>query len=78
MHNIHVKVAAVEGSGECPLKCSHIISIAIGSIYCSGKSLNSYQNTDLGRLHRKWNGILMDQIEYTQNEVNKIISKKDN
>ena len=32
-HRIEVKVAPVSGSGDSPLQCSHITSVAITSIY---------------------------------------------
>ena len=71
-----MNITPVEGSGDSPLQCSHITSIAIGSIDCSKESLDSFQETDLGRLHNKWTEIFQYYNEYTQKELTKIVGKK--
>jgi len=76
-----VKVAPIEGSGESPLHCSHITSIAIGSIYLRHRSdepLDSYQDTDLDRLRGKWADALMHRRDYLDKELRKIMERKGN
>ena len=72
-YNIQVKVSPVKGSEESPQQCSHITSIAIGSInlrHHSEEPLDSYQDTDLERLRRKWADTLTCHIRYTEKEFN--------
>ena len=67
------------GSGESPLQCSHITSIAIGSICVCDRNdepLDSYQDIDLDRLHGKWAKVLMRHRDYLDNELHKIKGKK--
>ena len=69
-----MKVSPIKGSGGSPLQCSHITSIAIGSInlcHHSEEPLDSYQDTDLERLRRKWADTLTCHIRYTEKEFNK-------
>ena len=74
-----MKVKPVKGSGESPLQCSHITSIAIGSIYVRNHNeepLDSYQDIDLDRLRGKWARALMDHRDYLDEELRKITEKK--
>ena len=74
-----MKVAPVSGSGNSPLQCSHITSVAIGSIYVrkhTDKPLDSYQDTDLDRLRGKWADALMRHRDYLDKELRKILEKK--
>ena len=76
---IEVKVVPVSGSGNSPLQCSHITSVAIGSIYVRKRTdepLDSYQDTDLDRLRGKWADALMHRHEYLDKELRKIMEKK--
>ena len=74
-----MKVQPVEGSGESPLQCSHITSIAIGSVYIRSRNeepLDSYQDIDLDRLRGKWANALMHRRDYLDKELRKIMEKK--
>ena len=74
-----MKVGPVEGSGESPLQCSHITSIAIGSVYVRSRNeepLDSYQDIDLDRLRGKWADALMHRRDYLDKELRKIMEKK--
>ena len=74
-----MKVAPVEGSGESPLQCSHITSVAIGSIYVRGRNdepLDSYQDFDLDRLRGKWADALMRRHDYLDKELRKIMERR--
>ena len=74
-----MKVKPVKGSGESPLQCSHITSIAIGSIHVRNHNeepLDSYQDIDLDRLRGKWARALMDHRDYLDEELRKITEKK--
>ena len=74
-----MKVAPVSGSGNSPLQCSHITSVAIGSIYVlrrTDKPFDSYQDTDLDRLRGKWADALMRRRDYLDKELRKIMEKK--
>ena len=67
-----MKVSPVKGSGESPLQCSHITSIAIGSInlcHHSEEPLDSYQDTDLERLRRKWADALLQRRDYLDKKL---------
>ena len=74
-----MKVGPFEGSGESPLQCSHITSIAIGSICMRGRNdgpLDSYQDIDLDRLHGKWADALMCRHDYLDKELRKIMERR--
>ena len=74
-----MKVGPVEGSGESPLQCSNITSIAIGSIYVRGRNdepLDSYQDIDLDRLRGKWADALMRRRDYLDKELRKIMERR--
>ena len=74
-----MKVGAVEGSGESPLQCSHITSIAIGSVYMRNRNeepLDSYQDIDLDQLRGKWADALMRRRDYLDKDLRKLMEKK--
>ena len=74
-----MKINPVEGSGDSPLLCSHITSIAIGSVYVRHRSeepLDSYQDIDLDRLRRKWADALMHRRDHLDKKLRKIMEKK--
>ena len=74
-----MKISPVAGSGDSPLKCSHITSIAISSVYVRHRTkepLDSYQDIDLDRLRGKWVDALMRRRDYLDKELRKIMEKK--
>ena len=74
-----MKINPVAGSGGSPLLCSHITSIAIGSVCvydCSEEPLDSYQDIDLDRLRGKWADALMHRRNYLDKELCKLMEKK--
>ena len=70
-----MKIDSVKGPGKSPLQCSHITSVAIGSICCGKQLLDSYQDTDLKRLQEKWENILKNYNEYAEREATKAIEQ---
>ena len=77
---INVTVQPVPGLGCSPLKCAHVSSVSVGSMYLRNKydeALDSYQTTDLERLRLKWSDALMNRREYLDTEVRKMMDKKE-
>ncbi|XP_076339669.1 kinesin-like protein KIF13A isoform X2 [Tachypleus tridentatus] len=77
---ILVRVKPVQDSGTLPIICEAITNIAIGCV-CSRsklqKPLDSYQEEDLSWLREKWSEALMKRREYLDDQIQKIINKKD-
>ena len=74
-----MKINPVAGSGGSPLLCSHITSIAIGTVCVrdySEEPLDSYQDVDLDRLRDKWVDASMRRRDYLDKKVRKIMEKK--
>ena len=74
--NVTVRPMVGPGLGTNPLKCNHISSVAVGSIYLRNRydePLDSYQNTDLECLRVKWSDVLMNRREYLDTEVRKMM-----
>ena len=68
------------GLGSSPLKCNHISSIAVGSMYLRNRydePLDSYQSADLERLRLKWSDALMNRREYLDTEVRKMMDRRE-
>lgn len=77
---INVTVREVDGQGCSPLKCDHVSSVHIGSMYLRNRydePLDSHQNTDLERLRHKWSDALMNRREYLDTEVRKMMDKRE-
>lgn len=77
---INVTVRQVTGQGMSPLKCDHISSVHIGSMYLRNRydeALDSYQTTDLERLRLKWSDALMNRREYLDTEVRKMMDRRE-
>lgn len=77
---INVSVRPVVGFGNSPLKCDHISSVAVGSMYLRNRydePLDSYQTIDLERLRLKWSDALVNRREFLDTEVRKMMDKKD-
>ena len=77
---INVTIRPVAGTGTSPLKCDHISSVSVGSIYLRNRydePLDSYQTNDLERLRVKWSDALMNRREYLDTEVRKMMDKRE-
>lgn len=77
---INVCVESVNGLGSSPLKCAHISSVSVGSMYLRTRydeALDSYQTKDLERLRLKWSDALMNRREYLDTEVRKMMDKRE-
>ncbi|XP_011505399.1 PREDICTED: kinesin-like protein KIF13A [Ceratosolen solmsi marchali] len=77
---IQVRIKPVQNSGTLPIICQSIISIAVGSVV--GRSrlqtpMDSYQDEDLHVLREKWSDALMRRRQYLDEQIQKIINKKD-
>uniref|UniRef100_T1J0U1 Kinesin-like protein KIF13A n=1 Tax=Strigamia maritima TaxID=126957 RepID=T1J0U1_STRMM len=77
---IIVKVKPVQNSGTLPLICEAISSVAIGGVVARNKlqkGLDSYQDEDLASLREKWSDALIRRREHLDEQIKKIINKKD-
>ncbi|XP_045142768.1 kinesin-like protein KIF13B [Echinops telfairi] len=88
---IQVEVKSVQESGTLPLMEECILSVGIGCIkvrpFRSPKThetfheeeddMDSYQDRDLERLRRKWLNALTKRQEYLDQQLQKLVSKRD-
>ncbi len=77
---ICVSVQSVNGTGSSPLRCSHISSVSVGSMYLRNRydeGLDSYQTIDLERLRVKWSDALLNRREFLDTEVKKMMDKRE-
>ncbi|KAB7500909.1 Kinesin-like protein KIF13A, partial [Armadillidium nasatum] len=73
------RVKPVANSGTLPLICEAITSINIGSICCRlqcQRQLDSYTEEDLNVLRKKWIDALHRRRTYLDQQIQKIINKK--
>ncbi|XP_065186816.1 kinesin-like protein KIF13B isoform X2 [Sycon ciliatum] len=77
---VQVSVTPVRGSGLAPISCHSITSISMGAVVHQNKaaiSLDSFQDTDLQRLRQRWSDALMRRRAYLDDQIHKIVDKKD-
>ncbi|XP_076306917.1 kinesin-like protein KIF13A isoform X2 [Tachypleus tridentatus] len=77
---ILVTVKPVQNSGTLPIICETITNISIGCVCARSKlqkALDSYQEEDLSLLREKWSDALMRRREYLDDQIQKLINKKD-
>ncbi|XP_022249018.1 kinesin-like protein KIF13A isoform X2 [Limulus polyphemus] len=77
---ILVTVKPVQDSGTLPIICETITNIYIGCVCARSKlqkALDSYQEEDLSLLREKWSDALMRRREYLDDQIQKLINKKD-
>ncbi|XP_031784044.1 kinesin-like protein KIF13A isoform X10 [Nasonia vitripennis] len=77
---IQVQVKPAQNSGTLPIICQRIMSIAVGSVVGRNRlqnPLDSYQDEDLHILREKWSDALMRRRQYLDQQIQKLINKKD-
>ncbi|XP_071956300.1 kinesin-like protein KIF13A isoform X3 [Antedon mediterranea] len=77
---VKVWVQPVQNSGTLPIICEAITAVSIGSITNRSKlqkALDSYQDGDLNKLRDRWSEALMKRREHLDEQIHKIINKKE-